>query len=116
MGKNCGLTGTKGMTAEDTTIKIKIENRSPLLVYLRSGKSGEHSVRDTDAIRRERLYIMGATKDMGIDNDSIIQDYIQALADLEEGKGGLGRIPIRDVLSASAEQIGKDFIRSNIIK
>ena len=100
---------------DGSTIHIKIINRSPLLTYLRSGFSGEHSTRDSDALVGEANFIIAVGLEKGLADDTDIQNYVKQLMDLSQGKGTLGKIPIRDVLAASVELIGKDFIRKNVI-
>lgn len=100
---------------DDTTIKIKIENHSPLLTYLRSGFLGETARQDSEALKREAGFIMAQSLELGLGGDSDLQEYVQQLLDLANGGGTLGKIPIRDVLRASVELIGKDFIRDNIL-
>ena len=106
---------TVSHTLDGTTIKIKIENRSPLLTYLRSGKLGESAKKDSGAVRQEAGFVFMTAVDKGLADDSDITKYIQELNDLADGRGTLGKIPIRNVLRASSELIGKDFIRKNII-
>jgi len=104
-----------GKSLDGTTIKIKIENRSPLLTYLRSGFLGETARKDSEAVRREAGFIISQSMELGLGDDHDLQEYVQQLFDLANGGGTLGRIPIRDVLRASVELIGKDFIRDNIL-
>jgi len=100
---------------DGTTLKFRISNRSPLLVYLRSGKLGESARKDSSAVRSEAGFVWMTAKELGLEGDADIRKYIYELEDLADGGGNLGKIPIRDVLRASVELIGKDFIRSNII-
>ena len=114
--KEEAIAGTRvEKTLDGTTIKINISNRSPLLVYLRSGKLGETASKDSEAVMREAGFIWMTAKEKGLQDDPEIRKYIYELEALAEGGGNLGKIPIRDVLRASVELIGKDFIRSNII-
>ncbi len=100
---------------DESTINIKIENRSPLLTYLRSGKLGETASKDSGAVKKEAGFVFMVAVEKGLADDNDIKRYIEELTALAEGGGTLGRIPIRNVLRASSELIGKDFIRKNII-
>ena len=96
-------------------IVFTITNKSRLLAYLRSGKTGETTSKDRDQLEAERRWVFLTSKEKNMFFDKEIQTYMKILLDLKDGHGVMGKIPIRDVLHASAEKIGKDFIRKNII-
>lgn len=103
-------------SVQNSDIYLILINKSPLLTYLRSGKTGEYASRTDEKIRREIIFLEKIVKDSESPHkdDSMILEYIKMLKNLITGKNTIKPIPIRDILRASADTIGKDFIVRSI--
>lgn len=98
-------------TYDGKRIKINISNTSPLLTFLRSGFDGDLAYGGTPAIENEikLLLDLGEKGDDGVMfKDKDVQEYYMMLTD--RSPANFGKIPVRDLLRASCELIGRDFI------